>query len=216
MNVKDLINISMIVSGFTGIVACATKSTVVVRSEPVNAKVYLVDAKSGQNALIGNTPLTFERELYAKKDSDILQIRLDKAGYESKYTAVASFGGEITFVDVDLPSILEGKKEVSEAFETSRVLLTEANRLVLSKRFPEALTRIEKILEVDPKNPEGHAAKGSVLYLMKDYEGAHGAWTKALELNPSFESVRSSLIDLNTQFKIRKPSSAEGRSYEKR
>ncbi len=216
MKQRSLKTLGMICLVATSLISCATKSTVVVRSEPVNAKVFLVDSKSGQSALIGNTPLTFDRENYAKKDSDIIQMRIEKEGFEPKYSSVASFGGETTFVDVNLPSILEGKKEISEAFETSRVLLTEANRLVLSKRFPEALTRVEKILEVDPKNPEAYAAKGSILYLMKDYEGAHSSWSKALELNPAFESVRASLIDLNTQFNIRKPSSTEGRNYEKR
>lgn len=51
---------------------------------------------------------------------------------------------------------------------------------------------------------------------MKDYEGAHGSWSKALEIDPSFESVRALFNHLNTQYNIRKPSSTEGRSNEKR
>jgi Flp pilus assembly protein TadD len=90
--------------------------------------------------------------------------------------------------------------------------MIEANRLAAAKRFSEALVRVEKVLETDPKNDEAYAAKGSLMYLMKDYEGAQGAWRKALELNPSNDMVRASLVDLNLNMDApnRSPAGAEG------
>jgi hypothetical protein len=190
--------------------ACSTTSKVVVRSEPIDAKVYLVDTSTGQNALIGNTPISFDRGNKSKDGKDVLQLRVEKDGFEPRYTAIAAFGGETTFVDVKLNSLSVANEEIRKSFELSRSLLLEANRLVMAKRFSEALTRTEKILELDPKNADAHAAKGSILYLMKDNDGARQAWTRALEINPSFEGVRSSLIDLSLQDVDRSPASNGG------
>ncbi|NJL24586.1 MAG: hypothetical protein HC902_05060 [Calothrix sp. SM1_5_4] len=44
---------------------CATHGTVVVRTDPPEATVYLFDLKSGQNALLGKTPLTFSKKVGA-------------------------------------------------------------------------------------------------------------------------------------------------------
>jgi tetratricopeptide (TPR) repeat protein len=190
--------------------ACTTASKVVVRSEPIDAKVYLVDTNSGQNALIGNTPLAFDREAKTQAGKDVLQLRIEKEGFEPRYAAVASFGGETTFVDVKLNSVSVANEDIRKSFELSRSLLVEANRLVVAKRFSEALTRTEKILEMDPKNAEAHAAKGSILFLMKDLDGAKQSWTRSLELNPSSEGVRASLIDLSLQDVGRQPTSNGG------
>lgn len=178
------------------VIGCATSGTVVVRSEPPNAKVYYLDSESGQNALIGETPLTFVRSEHAK-GKEVIQLRVEKDGFEPRYSAVASFGGETTYVDLKLASVAVASAETRKAFELSRDMMTEANRLAAGKRFSEALTRVEKVIEVDPKNADAHAARGSILYLMKDPDGAKQSWTRALELNPGFESVRSSLMELN-------------------
>jgi tetratricopeptide (TPR) repeat protein len=190
--------------------ACASTGKVVVRTEPPDANVFLVDNKTGQNALLGKSPFTFDRDVAAKKGSEVIQLRFEKEGYEPKYSAVAAFGQQTTFLDVKLNSINVASGELRQAFELGRSLLTEANRLVLSKRYAEGLARVEKILEMDPKNSEAVAAKGSILYLMKDYDGAHQAWTKALELNPGYETVRASLVDLNLQDSMRRMPTSQG------
>ena len=179
------------------LVACATSGTVVVRSNPPDANVFMFDSNTGQSSLLGKTPVTFSKELAEEKHSDIFQLRIEKEGYESKFTSVAAFSRETTYVDLQLSSSLAVNNDLKKAFELNRQLMQEANRLASSKRFSEALTRVEKVLETDPKNDDAQAAKGSLLYLMKDFEGAQNAWKKALENNPSNEMVRSSLIDLN-------------------
>lgn len=190
--------------------ACASTGKVVVRTDPPDTSVFLVDNQSGQNALLGKTPFSFDREIAAKKGSEVIQLRFEKEGFEPKYSAVASFGQQTTFLDVKMSSIAMASGEMRQAFELARSLLTEANRLVLNKRYSEALTRIEKLLEMDPKNAEAVAAKGSILYLMKDFEGAHQAWTKALELNPGYETVRASLVELNLQNSILRTPTSQG------
>jgi len=140
--------------------------------------------------------LSFERSTYAKAGKDVIQVRIEKEGFEPKYSAVASFGGETTFLDLKLNTIEVAKSEIRQSFELSRSMMVDANRLVVGKRFGEALTKVEKVIEIDPKNADAHAAKGSILFLMKDFEGAS-----------HFESVRSSLIDLNLRNIERAPAS---------
>ncbi|NJL24587.1 MAG: tetratricopeptide repeat protein [Calothrix sp. SM1_5_4] len=127
----------------------------------------------------------------------MIQIRVEKEGFESKYASLSVLGRETTFMDLKLSSAQAASTEVRKAFELNRQLLQEANRLAAAKRFSEALARIERVIETDPKNDEAHAAKGSLMYLMKDFDGAQTAWKRALQLNPSNDLVRSSLVDLN-------------------
>jgi tetratricopeptide (TPR) repeat protein len=177
---------------------CTSTSSVVIRSEPASAKVFYLDSDTGQSALIGETPLSFDRAEHAK-GKDVIQLRVEKEGFQSAYSAVASFSNQTTFVDLKLASIQNAREDIQKAFEAARTLLGEANRLVLDQRFSEALARVEKVIELDPKNAEALAAKGSILFLMKDLEGARNSWTRSLELNPSQGSVREALLDLNVQ-----------------
>jgi tetratricopeptide (TPR) repeat protein len=191
------------------IVGCASTGSVVVRSEPPAAKVFFVDMESGQSALIGETPLSFDRRDHAK-GKDVIQLRVEKEGFQSVYSAVASFSRQTTFLDLKLATVQSAKAEIQQAFDAARSLLAEANRLVLGQRFSEALARAEKVIELDPRNAEALAAKGSILYLMKDFEGAKNSWTRSLELNPSQASVREALIDLNVQLNVnRTPASTD-------
>ncbi len=181
-----------------GLCGCSSTGAVVIRSEPPLAKVFYVDSDSGQSALIGETPLSFDREQHAK-GKDVIQLRVEKEGFQSAYSAVASFSNQTTFVDLKLASVQNAKEDIQKAFEAARTLLGEANRLVMGQRFSEALARVEKVIELDPKNAEALAAKGSILFLMKDLEGARNSWTRSLELNPSQGSVREALLDLSVQ-----------------
>lgn len=178
---------------------CASTGTVVVRSEPSDAQVFMIDSRSGQSSLLGRTPLTVEKNLADDQNGQIFQLKIEKEGYEAKTAAVAGFSKETTFVDIKLNSLATVSNEIKKSFEQNRALLSEAIRLASASRFAEALARIEKILEVDPKNDEVMAAKGSLFYLMKDYDSAQAAWMKALEFNPNNDSVRSSLVDLKIQ-----------------
>lgn len=192
------------------VLGCTTPGKVVVRSKPEAASVYLLDQKSGQAALIGKTPMSFDRKERASEGSDLIQLRIEKEGYEPRYAAVTTFGTEATYLDVQMQTPLLAKGEVREAFEKSRQLMEDVNRFLLSKRYTEALMAIEKVLQLDPKNAEGHAAKGSILYLMKDYEGATSSWTHALERNPSLDAVRESLIQLGNERPSRAPAGTGG------
>jgi tetratricopeptide (TPR) repeat protein len=159
--------------------------------------VYLVETRSGQAALIGSTPLSFSRDEKRSDGSEVIQLRVEKEGHRPRTPAVAAFGNGTTYLDVKLPPAGVADEEIRKSFDKLRAHLEAAQRLALANRYSEALAELEQATALDPKNAEAHAARGSVLYLMKDLEGARESWTKALEINPNMDNVRASLIDLN-------------------
>jgi tetratricopeptide (TPR) repeat protein len=190
--------------------ACASSGVVVVRTMPEGSNVFVIDPKSGQGALIGQSPMSFRRQERTTKGSDVIQLRIEKDGFQSKTPSVAAFGGGTTYLDVELAPVVVAKGEIRDSFEKVRAHMSNTQRLVVTNRYTEALGEAEKVIELDPKNVEAYAAKGSILFLMKDTEGARTAWSKALELNPGYESVRNSLIELNMESSERRPA-GEGR-----
>jgi hypothetical protein len=206
---KSLRIFAVIVPALLG--ACSSTGSVVVRSTPLGAKVFVVSPKSGQAALIGQTPLSFSRSEHMAKGSDVIQLRIEKDGFQARTPAVAAFGGKTTYLDVELAPLSVAKSEIRDSFEQVRAAMSNMNRLVHAQRYLDALSEVDRVIALDPKNAEAHAARGSVLYLMKDREGAARAWEKALELNPGYDSVRSSLIELNLDMRNREPAK-EGQS----
>lgn len=191
---------------FLAVVSCSSSGEVVVRSEPTDAQVYIVDPKTGQNALLGQTPVSFSKAERASKDSEVILLRIEKEGYQARSPSVSAFGGGTSFLDIKLMPAGVAKNEIRDSFEKARQHIVMMQRMVVANRYSDALVEVEKVIELDPKNIEAYAAKGSIHYLMKDIESARFAWSKALELNPNYESVRSSLMELNALEAERKPS----------
>ena len=189
---------------------CSSSGGVVVRSVPTGAKVFALDPKTGEGALIGETPLTFDKRSQAPEGVDVIQLRIEREGYQSKNTAVAVFGSGTTYLDMTLQSGAVAKEGVRESFDLVRAHDRRMNQLVLENRYSEALAEAEQILKLDPKNAETFAAKGSILFLMKDSEGARSAWSQALALNPSNEDVRNALFDLNVSNAAQKNNEEKG------
>ncbi|MBS1985200.1 MAG: PEGA domain-containing protein [Bdellovibrionales bacterium] len=200
--------ISWIILSF--LMGCSSSGGVVVRSVPAGAKVYALDPKTGEGALIGETPLSFDKRTQAPEGVDVIQLRLEKEGYQSKNTAIAVFGSGTTYLDMILQSGAVTKGEIRESFDLVRAHDRRMNELVLENRYAEALAEAEQILKLDPKNAETFAAKGSILFLMKDVDGARSAWSQALALNPGNEEVRNALLDLNISSAGKKDNSEKG------
>ena len=72
----------------------------------------------------------------------------------------------------------------------------EAQRLFYANNYPGALKAIHNALRIMPTAVQGFKLKGSILYKMKDKQGALKAWQAALELDPKAEDVRKSIASL--------------------
>ena len=63
-------------------------------------------------------------------------------------------------------------------------LLDEGNRLFLQKKFQQAITYYDKILDEDPKNVSSLNNKGYALSKLKDFTNAMKCYEIALAISP--------------------------------
>jgi tetratricopeptide (TPR) repeat protein len=68
--------------------------------------------------------------------------------------------------------------------------------LAAEKRLPEAMTEIMKALELDPLSLVINVNVGDGLYYLKEYDRAIEQFSKVIEMDPSFEVVYPSLIQV--------------------
>ena len=74
--------------------------------------------------------------------------------------------------------------------------LDEGNRLFLQKKFQQAVTYYDKILDEDPKNVSSLNNKGYALSKLKDFTNAMKCYEIALEISPDDLSIPVSYTHL--------------------
>ncbi len=72
-------------------------------------------------------------------------------------------------------------------------LLLYALYTVRARRPQEARAAIERAVALDPLNPRTHRAAGIIGFATRDYAGAIGHFTRALELNPAMSNAHAFL-----------------------
>ncbi|MCB1208985.1 MAG: tetratricopeptide repeat protein [Verrucomicrobiales bacterium] len=70
------------------------------------------------------------------------------------------------------------------------------------RRFGEARSMFEQLLEINPNDPLAHRAIGTVYTLTRDYRAAIGHMRRALEINPADTEVRDSLEKLERKYPL--------------
>ena len=71
--------------------------------------------------------------------------------------------------------------------------LQEAQRLFSERRYEQALAEINKSVDAAPNMALAYAVRGSIYYMLRQYQDAKVSWEKALELDPSMDNVRAIL-----------------------
>lgn len=70
-------------------------------------------------------------------------------------------------------------------------LVNEGNELSQKKQWAEALERYRAAAALDPNNANLYFLIGSCHFKMNHGPGAREAWSRALEIDPSFEKART-------------------------
>jgi tetratricopeptide (TPR) repeat protein len=78
-------------------------------------------------------------------------------------------------------------------------LVFQAQQKVAQGKSADALEKIDKALQLDEYSTNAWVMKGSIKYLMKDFNGARLAWEQTLKLDPYNKSVYKYL---NTVYKM--------------
>jgi tetratricopeptide (TPR) repeat protein len=71
--------------------------------------------------------------------------------------------------------------------------LQEAQKLFSERRYPQALAEINKSVDSAPNMALAYAVRGSIYYMLRQFQEAKSSWEKALELDPSMDNVRAIL-----------------------
>ena len=84
--------------------------------------------------------------------------------------------------------------------------ISRSLRYFYAEEYREALTEIDKAIEVNPNVALAYARRGSVYYRLGDFQRATMNWNIALKLDPEYDEVRSVLLDVkdNTTVNINK------------
>ena len=77
--------------------------------------------------------------------------------------------------------------------------LSQSLELYYSKQYLDALSEVDKALEIYPDLAISYARKGSIYYKMEDINKATINWNIALRLDPEFSAVRNILLSVKNK-----------------
>lgn len=194
-------NISILAfSALMLITSCATKTSVIIKSNPEKAKIFVSDFHSDEKKLLGETP-------YSGSSSDIKTVTkgsgpvfltLEKEGYFSQRIFVT----ELNAAELSVNLSLKPERAVEESNFLDEVIsgLFESQRLVKTRRLEEALSLLAKLEEKTPYISTIYELKGGVYFLQKNYAAALEAFNLALKYNPKNMEARrlkNALLELS-------------------
>lgn len=132
----------------------------------------------------------------------------------------ASFQASLAFAHAQLGDLKSADACVERAFAAvpdfppARVM--RARLLATDSRFDEALTQLDKVLSVDPKNLAALRVRGELLlYAKADLPAAAVVYQKLLELNPRGVLGHERLIDIHLGRNDTKAADAQWAAYKK-
>lgn len=154
------------------------------KSEPVDAVIYVRDLNGTMKNKIGKTP--FEGNIqeiastYAK--SNFFIITLEKDGYESQSVLL----NDLLKSDIELNMNLVAKEDILEFRKLDKSIndLFEAQRLLRAQQYNEAVNLLKTIEKDQPKLTIVPEMLGSAFYLLKDQKAALSWYEKAYRMNP--------------------------------
>lgn len=154
------------------------------KSEPTDATIYVRDLNGTLKNKIGKTP--FEGNVqeiastYAK--SNFFIIVIEKDGYESQSLML----NDLLKSDIELSMNLTAKEDFLDYRKLDKSIndIFEAQRLLRSAQYSEAVTLLKNVEKEQPKLSIVPEMVGSALYLSKDLKGSLSWYEKAYRMNP--------------------------------
>lgn len=168
-------------------------SSLVVRSEPGDARVSIMQAGSRDAKEIGKTPVEITDKAISEiikidpNSGDYYELVIAKEGYEPEQLMVpaARFVPMTTYIDVKLRS---GSSEMRLASQMVQLLLN-AQKFAQKAEYERAQVELDKALEIDPKFARAMTMRGSIYYLQSRYQDALTWYEKALSVDSKTEEA---------------------------
>jgi tetratricopeptide (TPR) repeat protein len=154
------------------------------KSDPVDATVYIRDLSGVQNTKIGNTP--YEGNIldlsanYAK--SNFFLIVIEKSGYESQSILLS----DLLKSDIELSVNLVPKEDVLLYRKIDKNIndIFEAQRFIRAQQYDEALNILKHLEQDQSKLSIIPELIGSAYYLKKNQKASLTWFEKAYRMNP--------------------------------
>lgn len=193
MNYK-LFTVVVIVASL-GLSGCSSAPFKVV-SEPDQAEVFIVDSKSNEEKLIGQTPLLKKKQELVEylKDQNspgsLVNIVVKKDGFKTKSIFIPLNGGGNLGTALNL-KLSEGRSSTDEMKTASEIVdqLFLAQQFARTNQLERAAIEIEKILVKFPKFDRAMTMKAAILYAQGEFRESLQWYENAVDLNPQLKNA---------------------------
>ena len=186
--------LSIILVSTLNFMSCAS-STFIVKSDPLEADVFVQDLKTEEKKILGKTPLEMSMSLVKETVGETVMagefftVSVEKKGFiTQKMNIPASrFGTLITSLDLSLKAGDE-PKQIKIASEVLDHLFI-AQKLALSKEYERSQIEIDKILELSPDFARAMTMRGSIYFVQKKYPESLKWYEEALKSDAKMEEA---------------------------
>lgn len=188
MNKKILGTILLLV--FSG---CS--SSFIVKSDPLQADVYVRDPKTGDKKPLGKTPLEMKiPDVKAAVGEELLSgefftVVVEKSGYQTESYSIPAtrFGTLVTMLDVKMKQGNVIKEEHMAKDILDHLFL--AQRYALAKEFERAQIEVDKVLATFPNFAKAMSMRASIYYVQKNFPESLKWYTEALKVDPQNDNA---------------------------
>ena len=186
------------------LIGACSSATFIVKTDPIQADVFVENRLTGEKKPIGVTPLeipisqvktTVGEETMA---GEFFTVVIEKKGFITQRLNVPAtrFGSMITQIDTPLKAGDE-PKQIQAANEILDHLYV-AQKLALSKDYERAQAEIDKILAFSPGFARALSMRGSIYFVQKNYTEALKWFDEALKAEPKMEEPIKMIARIHT------------------
>ena len=191
---KSHLSLNIAVVSFLILNGCAG-STFSVKSDPMQAEVFIENNKTGEKKSIGVTPLDIPLATVKETAGEEVMAGeyftevIEKKGYLSQKLNIPAtrFGTMITQLDVPLKAG-DQPKQIHVAGEILDHLFV-AQKMALSKEYERAQVEIDKVLSISPDFARAFSMRGSIYFIQKNYNESLKWYEEALKADSKMEEA---------------------------
>lgn len=178
-----------------GLCLAGCASVLAVKSEPLQADVFVLDSKTGDRKSLGKTPiempmLTFREVAGANINSgQYFTLLVEKQGFVSERLQIPAsrFGTLVTALNVKLKQGNSAKEERAAREVLDHLFL--AQKFAVSRQYERAQIELDRILADFPGFPRALSMRASIYYMQKNYTESLKWYEEALKVDPQMEDA---------------------------
>ena len=191
---KNIYVLTLVVLSLFG---CAS-SKIKLHSEPREVEVFLVEANQAPKSL-GSTPVNLESDDFNWGDSNSIQLRFQKEGYETeniilpKTKVTANFKIN-TFMQEEKKNL--ACQDQSQSLRKVADAIAKSQNYIYKKQMAKAKILLESLIIDYPNLSVLYDLLGNVYYLEKDLKSSLEAYKKSLSLWPNNLETKRMILRL--------------------